>query len=103
MHLSHQSYLITGLTANTNRSDSYFDGDEFDEFHEMTEKYHERPLYPVSPHLAPEGMNCLFPTCFEVQRRCSYYQQIPTCPHPVADLPASLRAGILAMVKAARS
>ena len=30
----HQSYLPASLTANTNRSDSYFDGDELDEIHE---------------------------------------------------------------------
>jgi hypothetical protein len=39
MHLRHQSYVPTGLTANTNRSDSYFDGDEFDEFHEVIEQW----------------------------------------------------------------
>jgi len=37
MHLRHQSYLPASLTANTNRSDFYFDGDEFDEIHEGIE------------------------------------------------------------------
>ncbi len=37
MHLRHQFYLPASLTANTNRSDSYFDGDEFDEFPEAIE------------------------------------------------------------------
>ena len=31
------------------------DGDEFDEFHERTENYHDRPLYPRQLHRAPEG------------------------------------------------
>jgi hypothetical protein len=39
--------LPAGLTANTNRSDSYFDGDEFDELHERNEKYRDRTLYPL--------------------------------------------------------
>jgi hypothetical protein len=59
MHLKHQSYLPVRLTANTNRSDFYFDGDEFDEFHEGTEKYRDRPLFAVPPHRAPEGTNRL--------------------------------------------
>src|SRR5271165_856825 len=60
MHLRHQSYLPARLTANTNRSDFYFDGDEF---YERIEEYHDRPLYAVrrieSPHPASSRVRCL--------------------------------------------
>ena len=39
MHLRHQCYVPAGVTASTHRSDFYFDGDEFDEFHEVIEQW----------------------------------------------------------------
>ena len=56
MHLKYQPYVPATRNANTNRSDSYFDGDEF---LERNEKYRDRPLVGFRPHRAPEGMNRL--------------------------------------------
>jgi hypothetical protein len=39
MHLRNQCYVPAGLTATTHRSVFYFDGDEFDEIHEVIEQW----------------------------------------------------------------
>ena len=41
---SNQCYVPAGLTASTHRSDFYFDGDEFDEFHEVIDQWTSRSV-----------------------------------------------------------
>jgi hypothetical protein len=53
------------LTAKTKESDSYFDGGEFGESNELTEKDRDRPLFLASRHQIPVGTNRLFFTCSE--------------------------------------